>query len=129
MDVGAGARRRYGRGRVKITDLEVFRVDAGWRNWVFLRLQTDEGVSGIGEAGAEGQDRAGAAMLETLRPALLGADPRDVSALAGRLRAESFWKGVVFLSALGGIEMACWDILGKSLGVPVYRLLGGAVRD
>lgn len=114
---------------MRITALEIFHVDADWRNWVFLRLTTDTGLTGIGEAGAEGEDYAGVAMLEQLRPSLLGADPRDIGDLVRRLRDESFWKGVVFLSALGGIEMACWDILGKSLGVPAHRLLGGPVRD
>ena len=65
-----------------------------------------------------------------LRPFIIGEDPTRIEHLYQKLYRQSFWRvGVIGMSAISGIEQACWDILGKSLNVPVYKLLGGAVRD
>ena len=101
------------------------------RNWVFIEIRTDEGVTGIGEATTEYHELAVAAQIETeLKPRLLGMDPTDVEQI-WQLGYRDFWwkRGVVHTSAMSGIDQALWDIAGKVAGVPVYKLLGGKVRD
>jgi galactonate dehydratase len=104
-------------------------VNAEMRNWVFVRVETS-GLYGWGEATLEWKTRAVAGAVEDLAPLLLGRDPRDIEQLVRVMKKQSFWRlGVIGMSAVSGIELALWDILGKSLGVPVWRLLGGKVRD
>jgi galactonate dehydratase len=116
---------------MKITDLQTVIVNAQMRNWVFVKLITDQpGLFGWGEASLEWKTRAVAGALEDYKPLLLGEDPRNIEHIYQKLYRHSFWRqGVIGMSALSGIEQACWDIFGKSLNQPVYRLLGGAVRD
>ena len=106
-------------------------VNAQMRNWVFVKVETDTpGLDGWGEASLEWKTRAVAAAVEDLKPFILGDDPTRIEHLYQKLYRQPFFRpGVIGLSAISGIEQACWDILGKQLGVPVYRLLGGAVRD
>ena len=101
------------------------------RNWVFVKVETDTpGLDGWGEASLEWKTRAVAAAVEDLKPFILGDDPTRIEHLYQKLYRQPFFRpGVIGLSAISGIEQACWDILGKQLGVPVYKLLGGAVRD
>jgi galactonate dehydratase len=115
---------------VKVVDVETYAVGAGWKNWLFVRVATDEGTHGIGEATLNGFGRTCEAAVHELAPLVLGADPCQVRAIAAALHARvSNEGGHIHRAALAGIETACWDILGKSLGVPVYQLLGGRVRD
>ena len=101
------------------------------RNWIFVRVDTDEaGLYGWGEATLEWKTRAVAAAIEDLKPLILNRDPRDIEHLVRILRKHSFWRlGAIGVSAISGVEIALWDILGKYLGQPVWRLLGGKVRD
>lgn len=118
--------------RVRVSSVETFVVDAGWRAWVCIRVRTDKGLTGLGEATVEGQERAVVGALDALRPQVIGraiADIADIAALRTSLLADSFWGGVVYLSAVGAIEMACWDLLGKARDLPVHALLGGAIRS
>jgi galactonate dehydratase len=115
---------------VKITGVETFIAGLDRRNYLFVRVQTDEGIHGIGEAYSCGPDEATAAVVADFETWLVGKDPRDVEALWHLMYAGSrFPGGSILNSALSGIEQALWDILGKSLGVPVWRLLGGQFRD
>lgn len=116
---------------MKITSVTTRVVNAEMRNWVFVRVETDQpGLYGWGEATLEWKTRAVAGAVEDLAPLLLGRDPRDIEQLVRVMKKQSFWRlGVIGTSAVSGIELALWDILGKSLGVPVWRLLGGKVRD
>jgi galactonate dehydratase len=116
---------------VKITSVTTRVVNAEMRNWVFVRVETDQsGLYGWGEATLEWKTRAVAGAVEDLAPLLLGRDPRDIEQLVRVMKKQSFWRlGVIGMSAVSGIELALWDILGKSLAVPVWRLLGGKVRD
>jgi galactonate dehydratase len=115
---------------VKITRVETFIAGLDRRNYLFVRVQTDEGIHGIGEAYSCGPDDATAAVVADFETWLVGKDPRDVEALWHLMYAGSrFPGGSILNSALSGIEHALWDILGKSLGVPVWRLLGGQFRD
>jgi galactonate dehydratase len=105
--------------------------NAEMRNWIFVRVETDEpGLFGWGEATLEWKTRAVVGAVEDLAPLLVGQDPRDVEHCLQILTRHGFWRmGVIGMSAISGIEIALFDILGKSLGVPVWRLLGGKVRD
>ncbi|MGH2530857.1 MAG: galactonate dehydratase [Thermomicrobiales bacterium] len=115
---------------MKITRVSTRIVNAVMRNWVFVKVETDEGITGWGEASLEWKTRAVAGCVEDLAPLIVGQDPRRIEHLYQMMYRHSFYRmGVIGMSALSGIEHACWDIWGKSLGVPVYQLLGGAVRD
>ena len=105
--------------------------NAGMRNWVFVRVETDQaGLYGWGEASLEWKTRSVVGAVEDFVPMLLGEDPTRIEHLYQKLYRQSFWRvGVIGLSAISAIEQACWDIFGKSLGQPVYKLLGGAVRQ
>jgi galactonate dehydratase len=116
---------------MKITAISTRIVNAEMRNWVFVKVETDEpGLFGWGEATLEWKTRSVVGAVEDLTPLLLGRDPRDIEQAVRVLKKQSFWRlGVIGMSAVSGIEMALWDILGKHLDVPVWRLLGGQVRD
>jgi galactonate dehydratase len=115
---------------VRITAIRTLVVNARMRNWVFVKVETDEGLYGWGEASLEWKTRGVVGCVEDLAPLIVGLDPRRIEHLYQVMYRHSFFRmGVVGMSALSGIEQACWDIWGKSLGVPVYQLLGGAVRD
>jgi len=116
---------------MKITAIKSVVVNAEMRNWVFVKVETDQAeLFGWGEASLEWKTRAVVGAIEDLTPMAIGEDPTRIEHLYQKLYRQSFWRvGVIGMSALSGIEQACWDILGKSLNVPVYKLLGGAVRD
>jgi len=116
---------------VKITAVSTRVVNAEMRNWVFVKVETDvPGLYGWGEATLEWKTRAVVGAVEDLAPLLLGRDPRDIEQAVRAMKKFSFWRlGVIGMSAVSGIEVALWDIFGKHLGVPVWRLLGGKVRD
>ncbi|MFN0170372.1 MAG: mandelate racemase/muconate lactonizing enzyme family protein [Bryobacteraceae bacterium] len=101
------------------------------RNWIFVRIETDAGIHGTGEATTEYHEMAVAAMIDHhFGPLLLGQDPTRVNSLWQQMQRLFWWReGVVASSAASGIEQALWDITGKAYGQPVYKLLGGAVRD
>ena len=116
---------------MKITSVRTVVCNAEMRNWVFVRIDTDQaGLYGWGECSLEWKTRAVAGCVEDFAPMLTGEDPTRIEFIYQKLYRQSFWRlGVIGMSAISGIEQACHDILGKSLGVPVYKLLGGAVRD
>lgn len=116
---------------MKITDVRTLVVNAEMRNWVFVKVETDiPGLYGWGEATLEWKTRAVVGAVEDLKPLVIGRDPRDIEQAVRIMTKQSFWRlGVIGMSAVSGIEIALWDILGKHLGVPVWRLLGGKVRD
>ncbi len=116
---------------MKIASVKTAVVNAEMRNWVFVKVETDQaGLWGWGEASLEWKTRAVVGAVEDLAPMVVGEDPSCIEHLYQKLCRQSFWRlGVIGMSAISGIEQACWDIYGKSLGLPVYKLLGGAVRD
>ena len=111
---------------MKIADVRTVVVGNPWKNWIYVIVETDEGMIGVGEAtgGLETQPRVAA--VEEVKHLVIGMDPRDIHSIFHKLYLASFLN---ITAPMAGIEMACWDILGKSLGVPVYTLLGGKVRD
>lgn len=116
---------------MKITAVTTTVVNAVMRNWVFVRVATDQpGLYGWGEASLEWKTRAVVGAVEDFAPMLVGEDPRRIEHLFQKMYRQSFFRmGVIGLSAISGIEQALWDIKGKLLNQPVYELLGGAVRD
>lgn len=115
---------------LSITGVRTVAVGAGWRNYIFVQIETDQGLIGLGEASLGGQTNAVLGAIKDLEPLLLGADPFRIEHIWQQAYRHAFWHGgVTFLSALAGIEVALWDIKGKALGVPIYRMLGGHVRD
>lgn len=116
---------------MKITAVKTVVVNAEMRNWVFVKVETDHaGLCGWGEASLGWKTRSVVGAVEDFAPMVIGEDPTQIEHLYQKLYRQSFLRvGVIGMSAISGIEQACWDILGKSLDVPVYKLLGGAVRD
>ena len=115
---------------MRITRLDTHTVGAGWKNWLFVEVHTDAGVTGLGEGTLNGFVKTIEAAVHELEHLVVGEDPRDVRRLWRRLvDAVSNDGGHVHRHATAAIEVACWDILGKTLGAPVHRLLGGPVRD
>jgi L-alanine-DL-glutamate epimerase-like enolase superfamily enzyme len=115
---------------MKITGFKTFLVDAHRANYIFVKLQTDSGIEGLGESTVEWNEKAVVAALEELGEFLIGRDPFATDYLISLMHRDSYWRtGVVLRSALSGMEAALLDIKGKALGVPVYELFGGPVRE
>ncbi len=115
---------------MKITDIKTFVVDCFRTNWVFVKVYTDEGISGVGEATLEYKEKALLGAVEHIKEYLVGKSPLDIEKHYHDIYRDAYWRGgAVLMSALSAVEMALWDILGKSLNVPVYQLLGGKIRD
>ena len=115
---------------MKIKQIETITVGAGWKNWLFVRVHTDDGLYGLGEGTLNGFIKTTEAAIQELAHLAVGQDPREVRRVAQRLMdSVSLDGGHIHRTAIAAIEVACWDILGKSLGVPIWQLLGGRVRD
>ena len=115
---------------MKITEIRPFLCDAYRTNWVFVKVVTDSGIYGIGEATLEHNELAVFKAIEQIGAGTIGKDPHAVEAFWHNTYRDSYWQGgAVIISAMAAIEMAMWDIKGKDLGVPVYQLLGGKVRN
>jgi len=112
---------------MKITRLETFLVKP---RWLFLKIHTDEGLVGLGEPITEGRALTCAQAVAELEPYLLGQDPTRVVHHWQAMYKHAFYRGgPILTSALSGVEQALWDLSGKALGVPVYKLFGGPTRD
>ncbi len=115
---------------MKITGQKIFTANVTRTNFVFVKLYTDEGIEGVGEATLEWKTLTVVAALEELERVLIGRNPFEVDGIIEQLHRDSYWRsGAVFRTALGAIEAALLDIKGKALGVPVFELLGGRYRD
>ena len=115
---------------MKVTAIKTFVCHAYRTNWVFVKVMTDSGLYGVGEATLEYREPTVVQAIMELERYLVGKDPHNIEAFWHDTCRDAYWRGgVVLMSALAGVEMALWDIKGKDLGVPVYKLLGGKVRD
>ncbi|MGI8316713.1 galactonate dehydratase [Halobacillus mangrovi] len=112
---------------MKITDFKLYQVPP---RWLFLKIETDEGISGWGEPVVEGRAHTVAACVTELMDYLVGQDPRKIEDHFQLLYRGGFYRGgPILMSAISGIEQALWDIKGKYHDMPVYEMLGGSVRD
>src|SRR6266699_6345224 len=115
---------------MRIERVEAFHCDAGWRPWTFVKVETDDGLVGWGECSDSRNPYGLAGSVRDLTDLLIGEDPRAVERLYwDMLRTLRQNLGGTSHKAIAGIELALWDIKGKSLGVPVYELFGGPMRD
>jgi len=116
---------------MKVSDIRVTVVGAPWRELVFLELVTDTGLTGVGEVRMVNKTDTLVACIGELAPRyVIGADPFDVERLAWNVQRADYGRpGEVAQSALAAFDVACWDLMGQSLGVPLWKLLGGKFRD
>lgn len=115
---------------MKITNIETYPCWGGHRNFLFVVVDTDEGIYGVGEAGITGRELAVAGAIEHFKPLLIGQDPGRIEHIWQVLFRGGFFPAQnILTSAIAAIDIALWDIKGKALGVPIYDLLGGRVRD
>lgn len=115
---------------MKVTAIKTFICNAFRTNFVFVKVETDSGLHGWGEATLEYKELTIQAAIHDLESYLIGKDPHNIEAFRHDCYRDAYWcGGPVLMSALAGVEMALWDIKGKALGVPCYQLLGGKVRD
>lgn len=115
---------------MKITDIKTFNVFTFRTNFVFVKIETDVGISGIGEGTLEYKEHALLGAIEDIKRVLIGQDPRQVERICHELYRDSYWRvGPVLQSAISAVNMAMWDIKAKVCNVPVYEMLGGKVRD
>lgn len=115
---------------MKITDIKAFPIWVGHRNQFIVKVETDEGIFGLGEGGLSSRELAVQGAVEHYREWLIGRDPLRIGALWQEMyRGQYFEGGRVLTAAISAIDIALHDIAGKALGVPVYQLLGGKQRD
>jgi L-alanine-DL-glutamate epimerase-like enolase superfamily enzyme len=116
---------------MKITNIEALLCDGGWWPWIFVKVETDEGIVGYGECSDNRVNPFGVVgCVEDLKPLLIGADPRAVDALYWQMhRLTRPNLGGVVQKAIAGIEVALWDIKAKALGISVSELFGGPIKD
>jgi galactonate dehydratase len=116
---------------MKITGIETYICHAYRTNWVFVKVLTNiDGLYGVGEATLEYKEHTVAQACKELERTLVGKDPHRIEEIWHSVYRDAYWRGgAVLMSALSAVEMALWDIKGKDLGVPVYQLLGGKVRE
>ena len=116
--------------RMRVTEVKTFLVGGSWRNWLIVKLETDAGIHGVGEATLEGKSKTVEAAVVELARYIVGKDPFAIEKHFQEMYRRAFYAGgEVLTSAISGVETALWDIKGKALGVPVYELLGGRTRD
>lgn len=115
---------------MKITDVRTYIVGNPWKNWLFVEVKTDEGISGIGEGTLNGFCKTVEAAVHELKHLVIGGDPFDTETIGLKLFRDVYSDGgQIQGSALAAIETACWDIVGKAANQPLYKLLGGRCHD
>jgi L-alanine-DL-glutamate epimerase-like enolase superfamily enzyme len=114
---------------LKITGLKTFIVNVGSVNWVFCKVTTDQGLTGLGEGSITSKEATLAQAIMEHERFLIGKDPTEIELLwQGMFRYPRWRGGPILNSAISAVEIALWDILGQALGTPIYKLLGGAAR-
>ena len=115
---------------MKITQVKTILTSPN-QNYLFVKIITDEGIYGVGDASLNGRDKAVQDLIDFyFAPLLIGRDPSQIEDFWQLIYRGSYWRGGnIVMSALCGIDMALWDIIGKYAGLPLYKLLGGKVRD
>jgi galactonate dehydratase len=111
--------------QMKISDVKVLPID----RYLFVQVETDAGITGLGESGTWGYLEASGAVVERFRDYLIGQDPLRIEHHWQYLYRCTHFRGAAVIGALSAVDIALWDIAGKHFGVPVYQLLGGKCRD
>jgi galactonate dehydratase len=115
---------------MKIAAIEAYVAGNPWKNWLFTRVITDEGLYGVGEGTMNFFTRTVEACIHELEPFVLGLDPFQVQLITQRMVRDVYGDGgQIHMCAVSAVELACWDIIGKATGQPVYNLMGGRCRD
>jgi galactonate dehydratase len=115
---------------MKVVKIEVFLTAAVWRNFLFVKLTTDEGIVGWGDGTLEWKESTVRDLILDLgRRYVIGHNPFDIEAIWFQLYQVEHNTGPIMYAAMAGIETALWDIVGKATGQPVYNLVGGRVRS
>ncbi len=115
---------------MKITRITPYVIGNSWKDWLWVKVDTDEGIHGVGEGTVNVFAATVEAAIRELEPRLIGHDPLEVEALLLATRRDVYTDGgQIHGAAVAAVEMACWDIIGKALQTPVHRLLGGRLHD
>ncbi len=115
---------------MRLIGFETFLANAGLRNYLFVRLRTDTGLTGVGEATLEWQERTVQTVLhEWVEGRVIGRDPFDIEAIVGGMIRDQYQGGSTVMTAISAVEIALWDLVGKAVGQPVHRLLGGRCHE
>lgn len=120
---------------MKISDIKCCTINGLYGDWILVRVCTDEGIDGFGEAFPTGKNQGGGVreMVLWMKTLLVGEDPENVDKLWQKMYQRQIYRGCsmagALTTAISGVEIALWDILGKAHGVPIYKLLGGKHRD
>ena len=115
---------------MKITDVKAYTMDSFRMNWNFIKVETDEGIYGWGEASLGTNELSLEGMVADLKRLIIGRNPFEIEKMLFEVYRDIYWKGgPVLYSAMSGIEMAMWDIMGKAMNVPTYTFFGGKIRD
>jgi len=115
---------------MRITEIETYLVGNPWKNWVFARVLTDEGIHGIGEGSLGHLSKTVETAIHEMKPLILGLDVCQTELIVNRLQRHVYADGgQIKMCAISAIEIACWDALGKLLQQPIYNLVGGLCRD
>ena len=115
---------------MKITDVKIYTLDAFRTNWAFVKVETDEGLYGWGEASLGTNENSLEGMIADLKRHVIGRNPLEIEKFMFDVYRDMYWKGgAVLMSAMSGIEIALWDITGKYFNTPVSTFFGGKMRD
>jgi len=116
---------------MRITAVEPWVLGTSWRNLIFIKVRTDEGLTGIGECTLQNREEGVLGYLQgAVRRHVIGSDPFNIEDLWLRMYRNEFWRnGAIATTVMSGIEIACWDIIGKACGQPVWKLLGGRCHE
>ena len=115
---------------MRITAIETYIAGNPWKNWVFAKVLTDDGIHGIGEGTLNFFGRTVETAIHELKPLIIGMDPFQVEAITQRLVRDVYSEGAqIHMCAVAAIEVACWDIVGKACNQPIYNLWGGRCHD
>lgn len=115
---------------MKITDIKAYTMDSFRMNWNFVKVETDEGIYGWGEASLGTNEQSLEGMVADLKRLIIGRNPFEIEKMLFEVYRDIYWKGgPVLYSAISAIEMAMWDIMGKAMNVPTYTFFGGKIRD
>jgi galactonate dehydratase len=115
---------------MKITDITTYLVGNPWKNWLFVKVDTDEGIHGIGEGSLGHLSKTVEAAVHEMKPFIVGLEVFQTETLVTRLTRQVYADGgQIKMCAISALEIACWDAIGKALGQPIYNLVGGHAHD